>query len=256
MSALLLMFAEEAVKYVEQIMPHAAGNKPLDLVHRHQRGMASSDLQFRALGWLLRLQGIGHRPYVDPFEPDPMNNIPKAWQVADTAKAVGVGNCIVQSMVAMQYLVDDRKLNHVGLFCIVDPSAQTALHTFVIIGISPDALSSMRGHVQYISLDMIPHSLLGTVWCDPWHHEWFAIHDGWGRRVRNIIRATSPNGQVSKGGYLLKCMAYYHAGSGVPLHPGDTGFLHWGSPFPQSPAADPQRYSWALPSYLAEGRHF
>ncbi len=212
MSQLNLMYAEAAVKYVETTMPFASTNKEDDSLHRDQRNIALpfpdiDDLRSARsdLEAMIRLDFLS-------LKDDTRDNIPIIFWRANWAKTAGMGNCPEQSYLAFQYLVQDKKLNGVGYFRLYDNNyGDESIHSFVALGLRniPDEFFGFD--FSFLNLIQPPISFLNAVVCDPWYHEWFPFNGNWDRKMRNIIRATTPSGPISDAGYRLRCLAYHYS---------------------------------------------
>ena len=181
---ILLMWAERAVKHVENKIPYGASNKPIDVYHTSLKGpsadrpkvpqdMKQSVRDLRSfLPTLIKQQNLGGDP------------VAKLNARAQLAQHLGVGNCNEQAAVAFDYLRTTGR--ETGLACVGFPDHD---HVFVVLGLHqrpPDEDSYTYGQGPPASWGA------DAVVCDPWYHEWFAVSTDWKRKGERILATTHP----------------------------------------------------------------
>lgn len=194
-----LMWAERAVKHVENKIPYGASNKPIDVYHTSQKGpspdrpkvpqdMKASVKSLRSfLRQLIQKQNLQGDPVL------------KLNARAQLAAHLGVGNCNEQAAMAFDYLRTVGR--ETGLACIGFPDHD---HVFVVLGLPqkpPDEETYKFGQGPPASWGN------DAVVCDPWYHEWFHVSSDWKRKGERILSTTAPfvrDGDDVK----IMCMGY------------------------------------------------
>lgn len=193
-----LMWAERAVKYVENKIPYGASNKPIDVYHTSQKGPSPDRPKVpkdmnesvksirRFLPTLVQKEGL-----TDPVD--------KLRARAQLAAHLGVGNCNEQAAVAFDYLRTVGR--ETGLACVGFPEHD---HVFVVLGLPQKPPDNDK-----YTFGQGPPASWGdeAVVCDPWYHEWFHVNTDWKRKGERILSTTAPkvrNGDEVK----ILCLGY------------------------------------------------
>lgn len=172
-----LIYAEAAVKYVEDKLFLGSTNRPIDAVHGGALSGKLGDSEIR-------------ESLLSQFRADSARNqqlgmsagAAALWQ-ADQAEAVGMGNCGEQAHVAFKYLLHHTDAKEVSILAVGDN------HHLLVIGANPSELQSAQSRRGTFRLDEAPQLPEQTVFCDPWYHEWFPASE-WPNKIRSILRET------------------------------------------------------------------
>ncbi|MCW8061196.1 hypothetical protein [Agrobacterium tumefaciens] len=172
-----LIYAEAAVKHVEEKLFLGSTNRPIDALHggTFSDKLGNSEVRGNLLG---------------KFKADVAKNQPLGlsadaavlWQ-ADQAEAFGMGNCGEQATVAFKYLLHHTDAKEASILAVGDN------HHLLVIGASRSELQSAQSRRGAFRLDEAPQLPEQTVFCDPWYHEWFPASE-WPNRIRSVLRET------------------------------------------------------------------
>ena len=191
-----LMYAEEAVKYVETHLRGKAANKPDDVIHYLQEfepgefnkllNKAKKDQDFYtgksqklesaivSIGADFQDQLNAQRATTNTFNPN---------QVIQN----GFGNCHEHSILAADYLRQKNIKSNVYYLTVGGTANEWLDHVWVVIDITP----ALPNGKYTITLDDVPAAFgPDAVVCDAWFGEWFVAQHDWARKMRSILNVT------------------------------------------------------------------
>lgn len=198
----LLIYAESAIKYVENTVKYGSPNRPEDLAHIEGRYM-------RRLSWPANAprDRTGMTSLLDQVEIGRLSDGPlftstiRIRQLATLTKASGVGTCIGLAAVACEYLLNK------GLSGVALMGFNQCNHALVVLGLS----SAPQAAEQFSRTGAAPSSWgPRAVVCDPWYYEWFDVSQ-WRRKFPHIVNATLGAQQLQGLPDMVnaKCLAYF-----------------------------------------------
>lgn len=177
----LLIFAEMAVKHVENAVPYGAPNRAEDISHVRA---ASDTTIWPALAprdQSMMVARLNQAEVTRLMNGTIETSEQRMAELATLSKRWGVATCIGMSAVAFDYLKQKKaKARGLAVFGL-----QGCDHVLVVLGLNdtPPAVEPVRGILPPASWPA------WAVVCDPWYHEWFSVRD-WARKFPHIINYT------------------------------------------------------------------
>jgi hypothetical protein len=189
-----LLFAEEAIAYVDSILYGKASNRPEDIAHILQRNLGKEQYQ-KTLDKAPKDFYTGKSAKLDvmfdKFSDKYHEKVIEKGRTGDPEKIKqrGVGNCFEHAVLVGDYLKKKGiEVNVYILETLDEPDPHEYLdHVWNVLEIAPELPNGVRN----IALDEPPGFGPHAVVCDAWFHEWFSVQNDWERKMRSILRLTS-----------------------------------------------------------------
>jgi len=197
-----LMWAERAVKHVENVVKLGAANKPIDVYHTG-RAAPGEDMNEKVRGLRAKLPTLINQIKLTG---NPVKIIDLR---AKMAGHIQMGNCMEQAAVAFDYLRTTGQQTKMAYLLFDDKDYNEGAikvdHAIVVL-----CLDKEPPRIEEYVIGSSPPESWGenAVVCDPWYHEWFVAATDLTRRLDRILRSTT-NQRVKQGSKVkVECFAY------------------------------------------------